>query len=350
MEIDKPLITVIIPTYRRPQLLKRAIKSVLNQTFSDFQICVYDNASGDETRSIVEELIREDKRIKYYEHHENIGPLQNFNYGLKHVDTQFFSLLSDDDIVLPNFFETTLEGFKKWPDAMLSSGSTIVINTDKNKVIGDSLYLWEREGYYTPDEFIHKKYNHITWTGILFRKDIIDNIGVLDKEVGMASDMDWEIRILTHYPFVIKKEPCAIFVYHKGSFSGAENINYIWPGWFKIVGNIENDSNLSSEYKTHFIKGFVKNIKNAVFMRGMIAVKEKKFQDSDFALNILKNKLDRDDKYIILFLIATLSKYIPPLRYVLIFGSYLNRIYNEKQFSRLTSEYNKYLLDNTIKL
>ncbi len=72
-DIAKPLITTIIPTYRRPKLLRRAIKSVLNQTYPHFQVCVYDNASGDETALVVDEIAKADPRVKYYCHSENIG-------------------------------------------------------------------------------------------------------------------------------------------------------------------------------------------------------------------------------------------------------------------------------------
>ncbi|RKX41747.1 MAG: glycosyltransferase family 2 protein, partial [Thermotogae bacterium] len=67
-KISKPLITTIIPTYRRPKLLQRAIKSVLNQTYPHFQVCVYDNASGDETAEVVAEFAKKDPRVKYYCH------------------------------------------------------------------------------------------------------------------------------------------------------------------------------------------------------------------------------------------------------------------------------------------
>ena len=57
-----PLITIVIPTYERSILLKRAIKSVLNQTFTNFQICIYDNASNDNTKKIVEEFSQKDSK------------------------------------------------------------------------------------------------------------------------------------------------------------------------------------------------------------------------------------------------------------------------------------------------
>ena len=59
--MDKnPLITVVIPTFKRPKLLKRAIQSVLNQTYPHFKICVHDDASGDDTGKIVAEMSRND--------------------------------------------------------------------------------------------------------------------------------------------------------------------------------------------------------------------------------------------------------------------------------------------------
>lgn len=87
----KPMITTIIPTYRRSQQLKQAIHSVLEQTYPHFQVCVYDNASGDDTASVVTEMAKADPRIKYFCHKENIGAFNNFQFGLKRVETPFFS-------------------------------------------------------------------------------------------------------------------------------------------------------------------------------------------------------------------------------------------------------------------
>ena len=65
-KVNHPMITTIIPTYRRPKLLRRAILSVLNQTYTNIQVCVFDNASGDETALVVAELARMDNRVKYF--------------------------------------------------------------------------------------------------------------------------------------------------------------------------------------------------------------------------------------------------------------------------------------------
>ena len=137
MKDAEPLITVIIPTFRRPKLLRRAILSVLNQTFSAFQVCIYDDASNDTTtQKVVTELAETDSRIKYYRQEQNIGAAANFNYGLKEVNTPFFSFLSDDDLLLPHFLEVAMQSLSSNPDAMFYAGLTIQV--EDNKIIGIS--------------------------------------------------------------------------------------------------------------------------------------------------------------------------------------------------------------------
>ncbi|MGH9450712.1 MAG: hypothetical protein ACRD11_09230, partial [Terriglobia bacterium] len=74
---------------------------------------------------MVDELAKEDSRVQYHCHPENIGSLPNFIYGAERVETPFFSFLSDDDLLLPAFYETALAGFEKYPEAFLSATATV---------------------------------------------------------------------------------------------------------------------------------------------------------------------------------------------------------------------------------
>src|SRR5512136_722492 len=96
-----PVITTVIPTFRRPYLLRRAIQSVLNQTYPHFQVWVYDDASGDETASVVSAIAQRDRRVHYYCHPRNIGMIANFSYSIKSTPPPYFSMLCDDDLLLP---------------------------------------------------------------------------------------------------------------------------------------------------------------------------------------------------------------------------------------------------------
>jgi glycosyltransferase involved in cell wall biosynthesis len=117
-----PLITTIIPTFRRPALLSRAIKSVLDQSCPQFEVLVCDNNSGDETQEVVAELTGKDDRVTYHCHRENIGFVRNFNFGLSQIKTPYFNLLSDDDLLLPHFFEMAVRALEVNPLAAVFVG------------------------------------------------------------------------------------------------------------------------------------------------------------------------------------------------------------------------------------
>ena len=100
---DKPLVTVVIPTYQRSLLLRRAILSVQKQTYSDVIVLVCDNASNDDTEAVVTHMRNADPRIVYIKHNENNHSLyycSNSNCDTSHNDTSriFFSRSSISDI------------------------------------------------------------------------------------------------------------------------------------------------------------------------------------------------------------------------------------------------------------
>lgn len=235
-----PLITTIIPTYRRPAQLKRAIKSVLAQTYPYFQVCVYDNASGDETASVVAELAKKDPRVKYHCHSINIQAIPNFEYGMKRVDTPFFSILSDDDVLLPGFYETALAGFQEYPEAVFSAGGVIDM-TDKGQILAVSKTTTkEREIRLPPQGLFDMISDYINWTGILFRKEAISVVGGLDHSI-KPIDFDFVLKAAARFPYVVSQKPCAIFIHHPTSYSGNCGLKLIWPSWLKIIENLKKE-------------------------------------------------------------------------------------------------------------
>ncbi len=117
-----PLITIILPTFRRPTMLPKAIQSVLDQDFRDFTLSIYDNCSNDETPSVVRRYVEQDERIKYHCHAQNIGAAANYSYALREVRTPFFSFLADDDWLLPNFCSSALTAFDAFPSGAICCG------------------------------------------------------------------------------------------------------------------------------------------------------------------------------------------------------------------------------------
>jgi hypothetical protein len=246
------LITTIIPTYCRPQLLRRAIRSVLGQTYPNVLACVYDNASGEETTSVVKKLQILDDRIRYHCHPENIGAGANFEYGLTRVATPFFSILSDDDFLLPHFYARAMEAFARHPEAGFCSLGVMHL---------DSWGCLRREGamagcrpglYTVPEGFLAMLARRPpTWTGIVFRKEIITGVAPLDLMIGSAGDIDYVLRVAARYPYVLVQEAGAVFnapsIAKNTMVRGA--LDYFWPGALRIAEKILADEGLAADLR-----------------------------------------------------------------------------------------------------
>ncbi len=190
---------------------------------------------------MVDELAKEDSRVQYHCHPENIGSLPNFIYGAERVETPFFSFLSDDDLLLPAFYETALAGFEKYPEAFLSATATVLMD-DQGSVHGVRLAAW-RSGLYRPPEGMLSivRNGHVEWISVLFRREAWIEAGGLDESVGGASDLDFELRAAARFPVVVSLQPGALFVIHRDSAGNSEGVEGLCPGWHKITCKIAGD-------------------------------------------------------------------------------------------------------------
>ena len=122
---NTPLISIIIPTYKREILLKETIESVLKQNndFDDFDIVVVDNSADFSLENKTNQLIKtiNSDKILYYINEQNLGQAGNWNRGFELADGKYAALLHDDDLLSPNYFEIVLEDIelaKKYSDNM----------------------------------------------------------------------------------------------------------------------------------------------------------------------------------------------------------------------------------------
>lgn len=338
----QPVITTIIPTYRRPFRLERAIRSVLSQSFDQFQVCIYDNASGDETADVVAKLREQDDRIKYFRHDQNIGGSRNFLFGMNRVDTPYFSFLSDDDVLLPWCYETALSGFDKYPDAIFSAGSYINVD-ERGKVLLTGIPEWTREGYFAPPEGFYEMLTiGLHWTSVLFRKDVIEEVGLVDPEVGAPIDVDLHLRIAARFPFVISGKPCSLFVRHSSSTSVAPNLDLYWPGLEKIILNLKNDQRIPPELRDHAENFLSHKNKMTIFHLGVNYIKQKSLEDALMTAAILSDHFNDRQKSGMIKAAVKMRKYLPPLYDLLFYLNLWRRLTFWRRERKLQNKYGSY--------
>jgi hypothetical protein len=280
------------------------------------QVCVYDNASGDETKSIVEKIAKEDSRLSYHCHFSPVSPVQNFQMGMNFVNTPFFSILADDDMLAPNFYETALESLTQCPQAAFCLGSTLDVS-DKGKIISAEALHWEENKLYLPPVGLYQVIKHyFNWTGSLFRTDLVKKL-TLDESV-KPIDFDFVLRLSAQFPFVISKKTCAFFIHHKSSYSSSSGVKLVWPSWSKLVQNIESIESLSFSQKKHAKNLMQLRLRKTLLGIAVREIESKQFTQAKRTLKICLTQFPGDKKTRGLLYILSFSEHYRSIS--LVFG------------------------------
>lgn len=110
--IAKTLVSIGIPTYNRPDGLRRTLESITGQTYANLEIVISDNASTTpETKQVIDEYQMKDSRIRCYRQENNIGAFCNFKFVLDKSTGEYFMWAADDDEWKPEFVESCVELF-----------------------------------------------------------------------------------------------------------------------------------------------------------------------------------------------------------------------------------------------
>lgn len=281
---NTPIITALIPTYRRPDLLKRAIESVLTQTMPRIKVCVFDNASGDETAQVVAEIARRDPRVEYVCHPQNVGMTGNFNAALRSVETPYFAMLCDDDVVLPHFFETMLKSFERHPSAMQACGAMLFADNDASFLVRGP--VMEADACLAPpDGLLRWRYEtRPLFACILRRREIVDEIGVFSDY--LMGDLEYELRIAARYPYAVCDVPCAVAISHDDSTSikARGDVAQWWRNYELLSRCVLTLDSVLPEIREETNRILKRDLGIALFRVGMLAAL--RFGDLDAAANI----------------------------------------------------------------
>ncbi|MCE3233914.1 MAG: putative glycosyltransferase protein [Vampirovibrio sp.] len=104
----KPYVSFLIPCFNYARYLRECLDSILNQSFTNFEVLILDDASTDETPELAREIAATDSRVQYYRHEKNIGHLNNYNFGIQKAQGELIWLISADDYLASG---TILESF-----------------------------------------------------------------------------------------------------------------------------------------------------------------------------------------------------------------------------------------------
>lgn len=204
-----PLVSVIVPTFNRPELLCQAIDSILGQTLQDFEIIVVNDAGIDVAGWIRGRDVGD--RIKLLRHRKNRGLSAARNTGLRAARGRYIAYLDDDDIFYPNHLAALVSEAEKTGLAVVYSESCRALyevrEGDPNPKCADRAVIYPG-GFSLGDILVA---NRLPVLSVLHRRACIDTIGGFDEALETHEDWDMWIRLFHDYPSSFVKQTTSEF-------------------------------------------------------------------------------------------------------------------------------------------
>jgi glycosyltransferase involved in cell wall biosynthesis len=222
-----PIVSVIVPTHNRPELLCIAIDSILAQTMENFEIIVVNDAGIDVEPWIANRDPR--RRIRIIRHPRNKGVAASRNTGLKAARGRYIAYLDDDDLYYPEHLQTLVNTAEEHGVSVACSEANRALYAEKNgwePLQRDVIYRLD----FSADDFLVS--NRLPVLSILHRKTCIDTIGLFDEELTTHEDWDMWVRLFHHFPFVAVQRPTCEF---RSTMNGISITNTMRPDFYRTM-------------------------------------------------------------------------------------------------------------------
>jgi glycosyltransferase involved in cell wall biosynthesis len=239
--MNGPQVSILIPVFNRENYIAECIQSALNQTFSDFEIVIVDNASDDGTWKICQKFSDLDNRVRIFRNTHNIGPVRNWFRCVEEARGEFGKLLFSDDLIFPQFLEHTLPYLEDKRIAFVATAA--IIGESLSNGIVHPAHPGSQQRI-TVEQFfqslIEAKVHYSPGAAIFRMKDIRENllISIPTKTPrdfstnGAGPDvLLYALTALSYQQVIMLSQPDVFFRVHSDSFTVANNNSQVTNGY-----------------------------------------------------------------------------------------------------------------------
>ena len=206
---EQPLVSVIMPTYNHAKFIGKAIDSVLNQTYPNFELIVIDNYSDDDTEKIVASY--NDDRIIYLKFRNHGIIAASRNHGIKYSHGDYIAFLDSDDFWHKQKLEKQLPHFELPEIIGVASNAVLVSETPYYR---KNSWARSKQGYvdYKYRDILNR--NRIMTSSLIVRRDTLDRTGLFDEDKTFSFIEDWELwlRMARYGSFRVLESPLLTYL------------------------------------------------------------------------------------------------------------------------------------------
>lgn len=218
-------LTIFILCHNRPDFARQTLRSILDQSDRDFQLVISDNSSNDE----VEQMVMADfPQLKYCRRSPMLQAIDHFNRCIDEVQTDYFCLFHDDDIMLPDFVRRMKSVLDGHPDAIACGCNALLESHGSIQPRAMFRALGKLEWIKSPRDLARRYFTRAQsgiapFPGYVYRRGMVGELR-LDTVGGKHSDVSWLLNIAMKGPVVWIAEPLMIYRVHGGNDSAVESL------------------------------------------------------------------------------------------------------------------------------
>lgn len=252
---EDPLVSVVIPTYNRANLLPDAIDSVFAQTYRNWKLIIVDDGSTDDTREVVQRYSCQ--RLRYI-HQSQAGVAAARNRGIRVSEGRYIAFLDSDDVWYPNKLTEQIELIRKYPDTGMVGGGCIKVD-EHGHTIGKANI---------PPVHIPLSDFHVycaipgSTSNVLVKRQIFNEVGTFDKGLPATEDRDMWIRIARNYPVRAVPKVTLVSRIHSG-VRRSEDWDSVRKGRKEVISRINSFTGRRRAWSWQFyLKGMGASARN----------------------------------------------------------------------------------------
>lgn len=244
---NMPLVTAIIPSYNHERYVEQAIKGIINQTYKNIQFIVVDDASKDNSASIIKKLA--DKyNFTFIQHSSNKGLSKTLSECLKISKGKYICFCASDDIYFRDKIQKQVEFMERHPEYSMCYGKVIKIDSFGNKI--SKKMKKTKSGFIFEDLIMDFFIPAVT---VMARKEILDKVGLFDESL-FIEDLDMILRIAYKYKIGYLDEYLAYYRIHETN--SHKQVVKMYESEKRILNKWKNEKNFHKYINRYKIRWF----------------------------------------------------------------------------------------------
>ncbi|MEM7572569.1 MAG: glycosyltransferase [Bacteroidota bacterium] len=237
------LVSVVIPTHNRPELLGRAVASVVRQTYTEWEIIVVDDGSKEAAEPALRSTFPDyEKQIRVVRHNQPRGACAARNTGVEHAKGFWLSFLDDDDEYTEERLSRLLEVMELRPDYAFVCSDYLDLRLNGNR-------LSQKGGEMDAERVL---WSNITTPSVLTVTNYVRAIGGWDESLSAAQDHDLYLRLLIHYGTAYRI-PEVLYIYHQEHLGPriTNNPQKKFRGYFEFY--LKHKARMSKQQRAYYL-------------------------------------------------------------------------------------------------